>query len=114
MKPTILLLGAAAFALLLADPTTAARKRMGTAWPPETVSGTIMMVEPAANLVVVKGPSGVPFDMKVTSSTRIRSGDQTLNLESLSSDTNQSVSVNYVPERSGDVARSIRIGGAGH
>ncbi|HYW45210.1 MAG TPA: hypothetical protein VE959_20270 [Bryobacteraceae bacterium] len=91
-----------------AFPLSAAMRK---AWPPEAVSGKIAMVEPARNLVVVKGPDGVPFDVVVTAKTRIKSGDQAITLKDLTQDTNKTVSVKYIPERRGDVAKSIRISG---
>jgi len=124
MKRKILTaLSAAGCAFLLAMPTIAANKPLAKtqrtsaketlrrAWPRETISGKIVIVDPARNLAVVKGPDGVPFDMIVTHATRIKSGDQTLKLSDLSSDTNKSVSVEFVPERRGDIARSIQLNG---
>lgn len=90
---------------------TSAKEPARVAWPVETLSGQIMMVDPALNVTVVKGPDGVPFDMIVTHATRIKSGDRTLGLSDLSSDTNKNVSVKFVPERKGDVARSIQLNG---
>jgi hypothetical protein len=80
-----------------------------TAWPAETMTGTIMTVDPNLKLVVVLGADRVPFDMRVTRSTRIRSGDKTLKLPDLSADKNHSVSVTFVPTGSGDIARAIHI-----
>jgi hypothetical protein len=82
-----------------------------SAWAPETLSGTILTVDPNKNLVVVKTSDGVPFDMDITAKTRIKSGDRTMALKDLTQDVNKQVSVNFVPERRGDVARTIRIGG---
>ena len=124
MKRQLLsVLSAASLAFLLAVPMIAANKpavqshktpakeTIKTAWAPETLSGKIMMVDPAQHLAVVKGADGVPFDMIVTHSTQITSGDQTLKLPDLSADLNKSVSVKFVPERKGDVARSIQVNG---
>lgn len=80
-------------------------------WRAETLSGKIAMVDPANRLVIVKGTDGVPFDMIVTRSTRIESGNQTLKLSDLASKSNQNASVHFVPERRGDVAQSIQITG---
>jgi hypothetical protein len=80
-------------------------------WAPETISGTIAMVDPAARLVVVQNADGVPFDLVITPRTRIESGDRALPLKDLSGYRNKSVSVRFVPERSGDVAESVRIAG---
>ncbi len=80
-------------------------------WPPETLTGKIAMVDANQNLVVVKGPDGVPFDMVVSRRTRIKSGTQAVNLKNLSQYRNKSASIQFVPERRGDVARSIRVTG---
>lgn len=82
-----------------------------TAWPPETLTGQIMMVVPAKNLVIVKGPDGVPFDLRVTPATHIESGDHKIALKDLNQDAQKSVSVRYVPERAGDIARTIKVTG---
>lgn len=88
---------------------TAAVRR---AWKPETLSGKISMVNADRRLVVVETPDGVPFDMVVTGKTRIQSGDQAVSLKELTQDRNKSVSVTFTPERRGDVAKTIEIGGA--
>jgi len=62
-------------------------------------------------MLVVEGPGGVPFDLVVTPATRIRSGERSLALKDLSSDTQSPVSVRFVPERRGDVARTIQVTG---
>jgi hypothetical protein len=110
-------------ALLLAIPMTAANKPapeahkkpakeiVRHAWRPETLSGKIMTVDPAKKLVVLKDQNGVPFDMVVTSSTRIKSGDRMLKLSDLGSQTDHSASVHFIPQRRGDVAQSIQITG---
>ncbi|HUI80883.1 MAG TPA: hypothetical protein VLY24_23315 [Bryobacteraceae bacterium] len=80
-------------------------------WPAEMLSGRIMMVDPNQKLVVVQTPDGVPFDMVVTSKTRIESGDQAMTFKDLSNDVNKNVSVRFRPEGRGDIARSIQING---
>jgi hypothetical protein len=117
------LLGLAACSLLVAIPITAAnktptkaaksvlpiRQSAQSAWPPETLNGRIMMVDPSQRLVIIQTADGVPFDMVIRRSTHIKSGTRSLTLNQLQSDNNKSVSVRFVPERSGDVARSIQI-----
>jgi hypothetical protein len=119
------ILAAAACALLTAIPMTAATNETTTktnkntktavvqraAWPPETVTGKIAKVDPDRKLVVVETPSGVPFDMVVTKKTRIESGNHAITLKELTRDMNRNASVKYTPERRGDVARSIQLGG---
>jgi len=121
-------LGAASCAFLLALPALAANteaaaahktsihkttadKPARTAWPAEALSGKIVMVDPAMHLAVVKDAGGIPFDLIVTRSTRVTSGHQTLKLSDLSSHMNKTVSVKFVPERKGDIARSIQLNG---
>ncbi len=70
-----------------------------------------MSVDPQKRIVVVKDSSGVPFDMVVNRSTRIKAGDRELRLGDLSSDVNKKASVRFVPERHGDVAESIQMNG---
>ncbi|MBZ5619168.1 MAG: hypothetical protein LAQ69_10675 [Acidobacteriia bacterium] len=124
MKVKLSMLAATVCTLLVAIPLTAANgpaaktnKKMTTtaamrsAWPPETISGKITLVNPDQKLVVVEPPSGVPFDMVVTAKTLIKSGDQVVTLNDLTQDVNKTVSVRFTPERRGDVAKSIQIGG---
>jgi hypothetical protein len=80
-------------------------------WPPETLSGRITMVDPTEKLVVVKAPDGVLFDMVVTANTVIKSRDHTIGLKELLQDLNKNASIKFIPERRGDVARSIHIAG---
>jgi hypothetical protein len=84
-------------------------KAQHAAWRPETLSGKIIMVDPARKLVVVQDASGVPFDMVVSHSTHITSGSGTLNLNDLNSDLNRNASIKFVPESRGDVAETINV-----
>jgi hypothetical protein len=124
-KLTVSILLCAVSGLLLAIPATAADKTEArpskakavtatttrSVWPAETFSGTIITVKPDQKLVVVKDPDGVPFDMVVTPKTRIGSGNRAVALKDLTQYQNKDVSVRFFPERRGDVAESIRIGG---
>jgi hypothetical protein len=76
-------------------------------WAAQDLSGTISMVDPKMNLVVVRDSSGVPFDIKVMRSTRIDAGAKREELSQLAP--NQSVSVHFVPEANGDIARTIQV-----
>ena len=94
-----------------AKTTTTHSAGLRSAWAPETLSGTITMVDPDEKLVVVKGPDGVPFDMMVSRKTHIVSGGHRMTLQDLEQYRNKQVSIRFVPERHGDVAESIRING---
>jgi hypothetical protein len=78
-------------------------------WPAETLSGKITMVDPARRLVVVQDSSGVPFDMVVGRSTHIKSANGMLSLNALKTDLNRSVTIKFVPESRGDVAKAINV-----
>ena len=52
---------------------------------------------------------GVPFNLIVTRNTKLESGSQRITLSDLKSDMNKNVSVHFVPEGRGDVARVIQI-----
>ena len=115
-------IGGPALALLLALPMAAAHNPAGdtarnhattvrSAWPPESLSGKITMVKPDEHLLVVQDANGVPFDLTITHNTRIMANGQRVTLDSLTQDQNQSVSIRFIPERRGDVAESIHIGG---
>ena len=76
-------------------------------WAAQNLSGTISMVDPSMNLVVVKDKAGVPFDLTVGHSTKIDMGTKSEELSQLTP--NESVSVHYVPEARGDIARTIQV-----
>jgi hypothetical protein len=82
-----------------------------SAWPQETISGKITMVDANQKLVVIEVPEGATFDMVVTAKTRIKSGDQAIDINDLTRDINKAVSVKFIPGRRGDVAKSIQISG---
>ena len=122
MKARLSIMATMACALWLAIPLSAANAppakphattttAVKQAWPPETLTGKIDMVDLDHKLVVVETPGNVTFDMVVTPKTRIESGNKTVNLKELTQDTNKQVSVQFTPERRGDVAKSIDIGG---
>lgn len=125
MQSLLRVIAVTAGALALSIPASAAEKaaskvqktparetsKAPNAWSPVTVTGKILDVYPAQHLVIVEGQDNVPFDVRVTPSTRIEAGAHRLTLNNLSSDTNKNASVRILPERSGDIARSIRLNG---
>jgi hypothetical protein len=77
--------------------------------PPENLSGKIILVDPDYGMVVVQGQDGIPIELVVTPSTRIRSGGQAATLRDLARDMNKSASVKFTPASVGDLANSIRV-----
>lgn len=110
---TIRVLAMAACGLLMALPMMAASAKApaSSAWPAETLSGKIISVDPNRNIMVVKTPGGVPFDFDISRHTQIQSGGQALTIKDLTNDVNKDVSVKFVPERRGDVAKTIQLNG---
>ena len=108
------MLGCVACAALMMVPlavgaSAPAKAKVKSAWPAETLTGKIIMVDPSQHLLVVQDGGGIPYDLTVTAATHIRSGSQSLKLSDLNDDVNQQVSLKYVPERRGDVARSVTV-----
>jgi hypothetical protein len=87
--------------------SSAAHQAAVQRWAAQDLKGTVSMVDPKMDLVVVRDSSGVPFDIKVAPSTRIDLGAKHEELSQLAP--NQSVSVHFIPERRGDIARSIQV-----
>lgn len=79
-------------------------------WAPQTLSGTITLVDPAQKLVVVRTQAGVPFDVDITPHTRLENGNRRISLQTLNRDVSQQVQVKFIPERHGDVAAWIKVG----
>ena len=89
--------------------TAPAAKAMVRMAPAETISGTLEMVAPHKRLMIVTDSAGTPFDFRVTRATHIAVSGKNVRLSDLWHDVNKSVSVKFVPLRSGDVARSIKV-----
>lgn len=94
-------------ALFATSKTAPASSQAVQRWSPQNLNGTISMVDPNMDLVVVKDQSGVPFDITVSRKTRIDKGTTREQLAQLTP--NESVSVHYIPEARGDIARTIEI-----
>ena len=94
-------------ALAATTPKTAARHATPMRWQAQQLKGTISMVDPQQDLLVVRDPSGTPFDLQIQRSTRITEGQSQVKLSQLSK--NEPVSVRFIPEARGDVARRIEV-----
>lgn len=87
--------------------TSAVHHETTLRWPAEDLKGTVSMVDPKMDLVVVRDSSGIPFDIKVARSTRIDAGAKPEDLAQLAP--KQSVSIRFVPEGRGDIAQKIQV-----
>jgi len=123
MRTILQQMGAAICVLLLSAPLSATEQSNSTpganapgsarvtqsAWPPETLKGKVVMIEPDQHLIIVKSPEGVTFALKLTNSTRIQSSEQKLRPENLNLLMDKTVSVRFTPTRSGNVAIAVQV-----
>jgi hypothetical protein len=77
--------------------------------PPETLIGTITMVEPSKNLIVVRDKNGTLFNFVTRRSTRIVADDRRLTVTDLSASLEKTVSIRFVPARRGNLAQLIEL-----
>jgi hypothetical protein len=77
----------------------------------ESISGKIQMVIPDQNLVVLSGPNGVPYDLKITPRTVIVVGEKRGTIESLGDQIGKTASVGFVPQRDGNYADRVEVTG---
>ena len=75
----------------------------------ETLAGTLQMVAADKKIVVVTDASGIPFNFKVTGATRIKVAGKKAKLDELASQTSKSVTVKFLPLRTGNAAQSIEV-----
>ncbi len=93
-----------------AAPAKPARHAHAEAVAPETLSGTLSMVDADKKLIVVTGSNGVPYDFNVTGATKITVGGNKAKLADLSSDTNKQVSVTFLAlKKRGNIAKSVEV-----
>jgi len=122
MKKLVLLL-IVPFALLLGVQTASAQKARSprpatstaqAAWnsyKPETIEGTISMIEVDQKLVIVEASGGVPFDITVTPQTKIEISGSSATFDQLVEQTQKQVTVTFVARPNGDIAQSISVSG---
>lgn len=87
--------------------TARVHQAMVTRWAPQELKGTVSMVDPKQDLVVLRDSTGVPFDLRVQPSTQIVEGRKPVKLSELAK--NQPVDVRFIPEARGDIARQIQV-----
>jgi hypothetical protein len=78
---------------------------------PETLSGTISMVEPSAKTIFVTGSNEVSYKFLITNKTKIEIGGTRSPLHELASQTEKPVTVTFVARADGNFARGISISG---
>jgi hypothetical protein len=106
------------FALLLGVPTATAQETTTapaeTNWNncrPETLNGTITMVEPGTMSVFVTGSGEVSYKFTVTNKTKIEIDGASSSIDELAAQTQKPVTVTFVARSTGNFAQSITVGG---
>ncbi|HXH50915.1 MAG TPA: hypothetical protein VNM47_16350 [Terriglobia bacterium] len=106
------------FALLLGVPTATAQEKTTTSaeanwnnYRPETLNGTITMVEPGTKCMFVMGSSEVSYKFVVTNKTRIEIGGAKGSVEELANQAQKQVTVTFVARPNGNFAQSISVSG---
>lgn len=117
MKKLMLLL-IIPFALLLVVPPATAQEKATTpaetnwnSFRPETLNGTISMVEPGGKTLFVMGSGEVSYKFVVNEKTRIEVDGAKTSIENLGNQANKQVTVTFVARPSGNVAQSISVSG---
>jgi ABC-type amino acid transport substrate-binding protein len=112
----LLLAGSVAVPALAATPTSAKAKKMSVPMSeraftkPETIKGTLSLVQARQRLIVVTQPNGVPFDFHAAHA-KIEANGSAAKLTTLTNDIGKAVSVQFLPYPSGDVAQRIALEG---
>jgi hypothetical protein len=117
MKKFVLLL-IVPLALLMGVQTATAQEKTTTReeanwnyYRPETLNGTISMVEPGTKSVFVTGSDEVSYKFLVTNKTKIEIGGTTSSIEDLAGQTQKQVTITFVARRNGNFAQSISVSG---
>jgi len=76
---------------------------------PETLSGTILIVNGQKDLLVLEGANGIPYDFRVPNKAKIDVANSPETLSDLSSDVNQAASVTFVPMSNGNIAKVVNL-----
>jgi hypothetical protein len=76
----------------------------------ETIRGSLMSVVKDEQVIVLKGEGGVPYNFKVTPTTKIEIEGKKAGFADLDRMTNANISVTFIPTRQGNIARKIQAG----
>lgn len=106
----VIVLAVFAAAVVVAQEAAQKPEAAAPAVKAETVSGTLAMVVTDKKLVVLTGTGGVPYNFKVTGSTRIKVDGKKAKLDELAGLGKRAVTVKFLPVRAGNIAQSIEVG----
>jgi hypothetical protein len=76
---------------------------------PETLTGTILIVDGQKDLLVLEGANGIPYDFRVPQNAKIDVASNPETLNELSSAVNQKASVTFVPMSTGNIAKVVNL-----
>jgi len=75
----------------------------------QTLSGTLSSVSADQKLLVVMGTGGVTYNFKVGGATRVKVGGQKAKVADLGAQSGKSVTIKFLPLRTGNSAQSIEV-----
>ena len=76
----------------------------------DELQGTILIVEPQNNLLIV-GKNSIPYSFKIATATRITVSNRPANLEDLEARKGQRITVMFRVTRNGNIAQEILVPG---
>lgn len=87
---------------------SSAAERNWNSFRPETLSGTVTLIDADQNLVVLTS-DGIPYNFKVTKATKIEVAGSQASFNDLVSQTQKEASVTFIARPTGNVAKSITV-----
>jgi hypothetical protein len=76
---------------------------------PETISGTLTIVNVEEKTIFVKAENGITYDFKIGPATKVAAGDTKLKMEDLTGQIGKSIEVVFRPLKTGNAASTIEI-----
>lgn len=107
----VLFFGAAVAGAKTTQSSTTASSTVERNWNyfrPETLSGTVTMVDAQQHLIVLTS-GGIPYNFKVTKATHIKVAGNKATFRKLSNQDQKEASVTFVARANGDFARNITV-----
>ncbi len=103
MKRIVLALGLAIFCATLLNAKNPAVVK------PETISGTLTIVNAEDKLIFVKAENEITYDFRIGPQTKISAGEKTLKFDQLADQVGKGVEVVFRPLKTGNAASTVAI-----
>lgn len=89
--------------------SASAASTMWNSFKPETLTGTISMIEPGQKEIFLSGSNGASFEFKLTPRTKIQIGGERSTIAQLAERAQNKATVTFVARPKGDIAHSITV-----